>query len=152
MSHLTVAIIRENPEELLAPFHEFEGTGKENKYVVDVDCTKEVEEFLSEKLWVGKNSEGEIRYQYEEDGENIIDPKEITRKEYIKLKGESEEIKVSEYFCYKKKDGEWHEKVSMGWFGCVLDEKSPERWGIEFTKLMDGLPDDTLISIYDCHI
>lgn len=50
------------------------------------------------------------------------------------------------------KDGEWYEKGEMGWFGCVSDEKAPDSWKDEFNNLIDGLPDDTLLSLYDCHI
>lgn len=49
-------------------------------------------------------------------------------------------------------NGEWYEKGKMGWFGVVHDEKESEQWESEFKKLLDGLPDDTLLSVYDCHI
>lgn len=48
------------------------------------------------------------------------------------------------------KDGEWYEKGKMGWWACVSDEKSD--WNEEFNKLMDSVPYDELISLYDCHI
>ena len=50
------------------------------------------------------------------------------------------------------KDGEWYEKGEMGWFGCVSNEKAPDAWRNEFSTLLDSLPDDTLLSVYDCHI
>lgn len=50
------------------------------------------------------------------------------------------------------KDGEWYERGEMGWWACVSNEKAEEEWENEFRKLLEGLPDDTLISIYDCHI
>jgi hypothetical protein len=50
------------------------------------------------------------------------------------------------------KDGEWYEKGEMGWWGCISDEKKPDEWTEQFNKLVDELPDDTLLSIYDCHI
>lgn len=40
----------------------------------------------------------------------------------------------------------------MGWFGCVSDAKSDDEWHAEVKKLIDVIADDTLISIYDCHI
>ncbi len=49
-------------------------------------------------------------------------------------------------------DGEWYERGSMGWFGCVSDAKSDDEWHAEVKKLIDVIADDTLISIYDCHI
>lgn len=49
-------------------------------------------------------------------------------------------------------NGEWHEKGQMGWFACVTNALSEDQWNEEFSKLFDALPDDTLISAYDCHI
>lgn len=56
------------------------------------------------------------------------------------------------------KDGVWYEKGEMGWFG--MDNCRPEYkgydgsfvWCSEWRKLIDSLPDDTLLSVYDCHI
>lgn len=48
------------------------------------------------------------------------------------------------------KDGKWYEKGSMGWWGIVSDKK--DNWSEEFRKLLDSIPDDTLLSVYDCHI
>lgn len=50
------------------------------------------------------------------------------------------------------KDGKWYERGEMGWFALVSNEKPDDQWDKEFKKLIEGLPDDTLISIYDCHI
>lgn len=50
------------------------------------------------------------------------------------------------------KDGVWYEQGSMGWWGCVSDEKDENLWLDEYSKLIDDLSDDTLLSVYDCHI
>ena len=50
------------------------------------------------------------------------------------------------------KDGEWYERGKMGWWGMVSDEKEDEAWDKEFSDLLDSLPDDTLLSVVDCHI
>lgn len=50
------------------------------------------------------------------------------------------------------KDGVWYERGEMGWFGMASNEKSVEDWSEEFGTLIDGLPDETLLSVYDCHI
>lgn len=50
------------------------------------------------------------------------------------------------------KDGEWYERGDMGWWGMVADEKEDDEWGREFSKLIDGVPDDTLLTVVDCHI
>lgn len=48
------------------------------------------------------------------------------------------------------KDGVWYEKGEMGWWACVSNEK--DDWSAEYAKLLDEIPDDTLVSVYDCHI
>jgi hypothetical protein len=50
------------------------------------------------------------------------------------------------------KDGVWYEKGKMGWWACVSDEKEQDVWDKQVSDMLDALPDDTLISIYDCHI
>lgn len=50
------------------------------------------------------------------------------------------------------KDGVWYERGQMGWWACVSNEKADEEWDEEYRKLLEGLPDDTLISVFDCHI
>jgi hypothetical protein len=40
----------------------------------------------------------------------------------------------------------------MGWWGMVSDEKEQSNWNAEVANLLADLPDDTLISLYDCHI
>ena len=50
------------------------------------------------------------------------------------------------------KDGKWYEKGEMGWWACVSDEKEPEAWVKEFEGFLESLPDNTLLSVYDCHI
>lgn len=50
------------------------------------------------------------------------------------------------------RNSQWFEKGSMGWFGMVSDEKDENEWVTEFTKLVDSLPEDTLLTVVDCHI
>ena len=51
-------------------------------------------------------------------------------------------------------DGEWHQRgeLHMYMFGAVSNEKDPEDWYEIVNNLIDSLPDDTLLSVYDCHI
>ena len=49
-------------------------------------------------------------------------------------------------------DGKWHERGEMGWWGIVSDEKDDDAWLEEFNAMIDALPDDTLLTIVDCHI
>jgi hypothetical protein len=48
------------------------------------------------------------------------------------------------------KDGKWFEKGKMGWWGFVSNEDS--EWQKKATELIDGLPDNTMLSLYDCHV
>jgi hypothetical protein len=50
------------------------------------------------------------------------------------------------------KDGEWYEKGRMGWFALVSNEKVQGDWNKEFNSIIDGLSDDTLLTVCDCHI
>lgn len=50
------------------------------------------------------------------------------------------------------KDGEWYERGKMGWWGFVSDEMEQNKWDENVSKMLDELSNDTLISIYDCHI
>ena len=50
------------------------------------------------------------------------------------------------------KDGEWVEKGKMGWWGVVHNEKLQYDWSGKFLEMFLELPDDTLISMVDCHI
>ncbi len=40
----------------------------------------------------------------------------------------------------------------MGWFGSVIGEKDEETWNSMFSKLIDELPDETPLTVIDCHI
>jgi len=42
MSHFTVLVVGENPEQQLQPFHEFECTGVNDEYVQSIDITQDV--------------------------------------------------------------------------------------------------------------
>lgn len=50
------------------------------------------------------------------------------------------------------KDSKWYEKGEMGWFACVHNEKDQAAWDREFNAMLDALPDDTLLTVVDCHI
>lgn len=48
------------------------------------------------------------------------------------------------------KDGEWFESGSMGWWGIVTNENSD--WSEQFKQMWAAVPDDEIVSVYDCHI
>ena len=50
------------------------------------------------------------------------------------------------------KDGKWYERGKMGWWACVSNKKEDKTWDREFKGLIDSISDDTMLSVYDCHI
>lgn len=50
------------------------------------------------------------------------------------------------------KDGKWHERGKMGWFGMSSNEISPEEWDKQFAKLIDETPGEHWLALVDCHI
>lgn len=49
-------------------------------------------------------------------------------------------------------DGKWYERGEMGWWGMVSNEQDMDAWNAQVSALLDSLPDDTDISVVDCHI
>ncbi|MBA9067468.1 hypothetical protein FHR71_001198 [Methylobacterium sp. RAS18] len=50
------------------------------------------------------------------------------------------------------KDGQWHERGEMGWFGVVHGEQDRDVWRREVNSMIDSLPPEAWVSIVDCHI
>ena len=50
------------------------------------------------------------------------------------------------------KDSKWYGKGEMGWFGMSHNEVSEDEWLAKFNQMIDELPDDTLLTVVDCHI
>jgi hypothetical protein len=50
------------------------------------------------------------------------------------------------------KDGQWHERGEMGWWGIVTGEKDPLIWRNQVNELIAGLNPDHWVAIVDCHI
>lgn len=49
-------------------------------------------------------------------------------------------------------NGNWYQRGEMGWWGVVSNEKDKNEWENQFYELLKSLPEDTLLSVYDCHI
>lgn len=49
-------------------------------------------------------------------------------------------------------NGEWHERGSMGMFGCISDEKNRCQWVDTWEQLWSSLPDNARLTCIDCHI
>lgn len=77
-----------------------------------------------------------------------VEEYQVTRKSFVQ---DARDNAISTYAYVK--DGEWYAKGEMGWWGISSDtEKDRRRFVREFNELLDGLPDDTLLTIVDCHI
>lgn len=50
------------------------------------------------------------------------------------------------------KDGKWYERGEMGWWSVVHNDKGKDAWIEELSKLVESVPDDTMLTIVDCHI
>jgi hypothetical protein len=50
------------------------------------------------------------------------------------------------------KDYKWYEKGEMGWWGMASNEMEQYEWNEQFQKMLDELPDDTVLTLVDCHI
>lgn len=50
------------------------------------------------------------------------------------------------------KDGQWHERGEMGWFGVVHGEQDRDAWRREVNSMIDSLPPEAWVSVVDCHI
>jgi hypothetical protein len=88
-----------------------------------------------------KIEDKDFRYGYEVDGFSK------TREEYIE---NARNNAVSSFAVVK--DSKWYEKGKMGWWAMVSDEKDKNEWSKQFSALIDSVSDDTMFSMYDCHI
>lgn len=50
------------------------------------------------------------------------------------------------------KDGQWVGQGQMGWFGVSHDDIDQGEWARKVNEMLDALPDDTPITVVDCHI
>ena len=50
------------------------------------------------------------------------------------------------------KDGEWYERGKMGWWAIASNEKEEDVWESEVRKLLQDIPGDELLTVFDCHI
>lgn len=50
------------------------------------------------------------------------------------------------------KHGEWYERGEMGWWAIVSNEKDKNEWEDQVKSLLKDIPEDTLLTVMDCHI
>lgn len=76
------------------------------------------------------------------------DYQSMTREEYVQAWRD----RAIATYAYVK-DGEWFAPGEMGWFGMSSEgEDAKEEFIKRFNEMFDALPDDTLLTLVDCHI
>lgn len=141
MSHFTVLVIGEDVEKQLQPYHEYECTGIEDEYVVNVNKNEDVKEFLARELYYGVKKDGTYDYNYSLEScteQGLTEIKKGTRLDYFLDKGLSpEEIdeEIAEYNGYKKIGDDWFRRTNPNaeWDWWVVGG----RWS-GFFKLKEG--------------
>ena len=107
MSHFTVMVIGDDVEYQLAPFHEYECTGVDDEYVIDVDQTDEINSWLDETIYVGESKEtGKPDYWFnvESAKEKLVTYTEMKRSEWFEATEEDLDAEIRDYFGAEKKD------------------------------------------------
>ena len=112
------------------------------KYPADKDIAEVRKEYWDNPFVVAASKSNDY-FQWIDDDKEMF----MTREEFVNR------------YCNRNictfavvKDGKWYERGEMGWWACVSNEKDDAAWGEEWNKLFADLPDDTLLTIVDCHI
>jgi hypothetical protein len=72
----------------------------------------------------------------------------VPREQYAEEAGDSAMVPG---FAFVQ-DRKWSECGEMGWWACVTNEMSAADWNKAKREWIESLPDDTLITVVDCHI
>jgi hypothetical protein len=131
MSHFTCLIIHkdeENIKDVLQPYHEYESTGTEDEYVIDVDKTADVQEYLDREIYYGKRKEGgawDYEYSIERAETQLNNHVKATRAQYFKAAGMTQEEideEIRDYHGYKKRGNQWidHTNPNAKWDWWVM--------------------------------
>ena len=98
-------------------------------------------------------------YLYRPDHPHFYDREVLEHLKKLKAEGYCDQARVkdisnlSEISCFAVvKDGKWYECGKMGWWGVVTERKDQDEWETELKKLLENLPPDTLLTMFDCHI
>jgi hypothetical protein len=76
-----------------------------------------------------------------------VDDYMVPREQFVK---EARDYAIGTFAVVK--DGQWYQRGKMGWWAAVSDEKDKNEWIRQFTELFDSLPDNTMLTVVDCHI
>lgn len=80
-------------------------------------------------------------------GEDPGEKFRVSREEYVE---QAKYLALAPYAILH--EGEWIARGEMGWFGISNDDVSDQDWAKKATELLLSLPEDTLITVVDCHI
>jgi hypothetical protein len=50
------------------------------------------------------------------------------------------------------RDGKWQAKGEMRWFGCATEDITQNDWNLKTLAEIRKFPDNTMLTIVDCHI
>jgi hypothetical protein len=75
-----------------------------------------------------------------------VDEYAVSREEFIKKAGNA----AGRTFALLH-EGKWYAKGDMGWFGVVNNETEEEQWSRVYWDIINSLPDDTRLTVIDCH-
>jgi len=70
-----------------------------------------------------------------------------TREEYVQA---ARDRAISTFAVVR--DSKWYARGETGWWGTVHNKMDEKEWLQKFAELIDDLPDDTLLTVVDCHI
>ena len=123
--------------------------------IKDIDFSPDMDEYNKAKRFWELYVEGEkVKTKADKDLIDFV----MYKKEYYtkRYKNKEEYAKLqSEFSTFAVlKDGVWHEKGEMGWFGCSSATPEEEsKWDKSyFDTFLKDLPPETLITVVDCHI
>lgn len=107
----------------------------------DIEAARE--EYKNHPVTLLLDQSEEFKHDFLDDILNMAE----TRGDYIENARRSRAVTFAVLY-----NGVWYEKGEMGWWGMVSNEKDQSEWNNQFYELLNSLPDDTLLSVYDCHI
>ncbi len=133
MSHFCVLVVtHEKPTDdilakTLAPWHEFECTGRNDEYVIDIDKTDEArEEFATAKETRLRDSAGNLHERFDENGEwkpEFSKPGLGRREEFVPEGFEKMDVPAADFMTFASWAADYY-----GW-KIVADEQSIDRNG-----------------------
>jgi hypothetical protein len=98
---------------------------------------------VAAKLAIKENPEQKVFNNWSTNIDQFL----CTKEEYV------ERAKKQSFSTYAVlRDGEWHEKGSMGWFGMSANDMDEDEWLDKYHELLSSLDPETRITVVDCHI